>query len=141
MSNLNDGAFQAGAGIARKRGLPYSRTDAEMNQAALNGSGGNFYISAPRPARLFPTPMHEFRKGKYATTGGDRGFMTGKYKAAVAVVPRPVNLTSLASLFGRIKVFEYDVRSHTMMIDVDTSFVRFTSITQALGKNKGSIAP
>ncbi|KIS66714.1 uncharacterized protein UMAG_04778 [Mycosarcoma maydis] len=80
-----------------------------MNQAPLSATGVNFYISGPRPARLFPTPIHEFRKGKYATAGGESGFMT---------------------------VFEYDVRGHTMMIDVDTSFVRFTSITQALGKNK-----
>ncbi|CCF49238.1 hypothetical protein NDA10_000584 [Ustilago hordei] len=114
---LNDSqvsTFQAGTGIARKRGLPYARNDhgsplqSSQTQSAYNG-GINFYISEPRPARLFPTPVHEFRKGKYATTGGDRGFMT---------------------------VFEYDVRGHTMMIDVDTSFVRFTSITQALGKNK-----
>ncbi|KAJ1018074.1 hypothetical protein NDA16_004943 [Ustilago loliicola] len=114
MKNDHESAFQAGAGIARKRGLPYARNDpgaGSLHQSQQAGSNGgiSFYISGPRPAKLFPTPIHEFRKGKYATTGGDRGFMT---------------------------VFEYDVRGHTMMIDVDTSFVRFTSITQALGKNK-----
>lgn len=83
---LNDSqvsTFQAGTGIARKRGLPYARNDhgsplqSSQTQSAYNG-GINFYISEPRPARLFPTPVHEFRKGKYATTGGDRGFMTGE---------------------------------------------------------------
>ncbi|TKY90399.1 hypothetical protein EX895_000397 [Sporisorium graminicola] len=108
--------FNADAGIAKKRGLPYARNELDAaplhlnhTSPASNPAGGSFYISGPRPARLFPTAMHEFRKGKYATTGGDRGFMT---------------------------VFEYDVRGHTMMIDVDNSCVRFTSITQALGKNK-----
>ncbi|SPO30293.1 uncharacterized protein UTRI_05757 [Ustilago trichophora] len=116
MGHTTDGSFHAGTGIARKRGLPYARNHVDgpsphtaQPPAGGNASGVSFYISGPRPARLFPTPVHEFRKGKYATTGGDRGFMT---------------------------VFEYDVRGHTMMIDVDTSFVRFTSITQALGKNK-----
>nr|QOU81785.1 hypothetical protein [Sporisorium reilianum] len=111
-----DSNFNVGAGIAKKRGLPYARNELDTAPQHLgqpspagNPASGTFYIAGPRPARLFPTTMHEFRKGKYATTGGDRGFMT---------------------------VFEYDVRGHTMMIDVDTSFVRFTSITQALGKNK-----
>ncbi|SNX87635.1 uncharacterized protein MEPE_06345 [Melanopsichium pennsylvanicum] len=116
MSHVYDSSLAANGGMARKRALPYARNELGVAcphpvQAPVggNGSSGSFYISAPRPARLFPTQMHEFRKGKYATTGGDRGFMA---------------------------VFEYDVRGHTMMINVDTSFVRFTSITQALGKTK-----
>ena len=85
MSNVHDSTFSAGAGIARKRGLPYARNELDTSSphlaqalAGVNANGGSFYISGPRPARLFPTPMHEFRKGKYATTGGDRGFMTGE---------------------------------------------------------------
>uniref|UniRef100_V5ETP8 HTH APSES-type domain-containing protein n=1 Tax=Kalmanozyma brasiliensis (strain GHG001) TaxID=1365824 RepID=V5ETP8_KALBG len=111
-----DNALQTDSSMVKKRGLPYARDDQmpapayqTQSAATLHGSNGTFYISGPRPARLFATQIHEFRKGKYATTGGDRGFMT---------------------------VFEYDVRGHTMMIDCDTSFIRFTSITQALGKNK-----
>ncbi|GAK66675.1 DNA-binding domain of Mlu1-box binding protein MBP1 [Moesziomyces antarcticus] len=102
-----------GPGGMQKRGPPYMRKDAELlrrpSDAMKAEQAEGFFIGGPRPAKLFPTPIHELRKGKYATTGGDRGFMT---------------------------VFEYDVRGHTMMIDVDTSLVRFTSITQALGKNK-----
>lgn len=78
MSHTNESTFNAGLCLARKRGHPYSRNDVDMNQAPLSATGVNFYISGPRPARLFPTPIHEFRKGKYATAGGESGFMTGK---------------------------------------------------------------
>ena len=75
--------FNGSAGIAKKRAHPYARNELDTapqhgHQAAPVGNApGTFYISGPRPAGLFPTAIHEFRKGKYATTGGDRGFMTG----------------------------------------------------------------
>ena len=81
--------FPASAGMARKRGLPYARNEMEQPsphaaQSHGGGNGSGFYISGPRPAKLFPSAMHEFRKGKYATTGGERGFMTGKSCVLIA---------------------------------------------------------
>lgn len=71
-----------GPGGMQKRGPPYMRKDAELlrrQSDAMNAEQAEgFFIGGPRPAKLFPTPIHELRKGKYATTGGDRGFMTGK---------------------------------------------------------------
>lgn len=83
MQSQDNNVFDLSANVARKRGLPYARSESDQPQhhsQARDGvnSSTTFYISGPRPARLFPTPMHEFRKGKYATTGGDRGFMTGE---------------------------------------------------------------
>lgn len=59
----------------RKRASPDSDTSSNLG---LGYGNANLVIGPPRQAQLFATNNHVFKKGKYATTGGDRGFMAGK---------------------------------------------------------------
>lgn len=105
--------------VADANGRKRASTD-ESDTSSSHGLGYNstrLSIGPPRQAQLFATNEHIFKKGKYATTGGDRGFMAGKYLL-------PPTYMQYISLKRHLSVFEYDVRGSTVMIDVDTSFVR-----------------
>ncbi|CDW97940.1 hypothetical protein [Sporisorium scitamineum] len=116
--------FGVVASIAKKRGLPYSRKELEttpqhLNQTSFAGNepGGSLYISGPRQAVLFPTKMHDFRMGKYATTGGERGSMTAPL---------------LRRLLARIKVRLANHRFHIFR-STTVNFGRLVRACPALG--------